>query len=921
MKKRALVFLVLFVMSVNFCLAEIEIKIYPNGTSIESSYTTSSQFSGFLNFSMKNVPADAKIKSSLGGEISLRDFIKLNNKELSCESYNCSGVYLPNSSGVKTKTLNYPSENLFGFVIDGGKNVKIDKINFSLKSNFPQSDELPLILSLFDGIYTWNFDKASSDFTRLTDYGCFSPSAPKENPSLISTTRYCERMDYLPGSKTYKMGALVSGSGNTNMIMTLLDSDFIELGDCKFNANSTNNCIATIDSYQPEGKFYVCIESEDEKKLYSFESEKAFPNCGFYSDVSQLGQYDFPIFVSLPKYASATNLSISDEDLENFVVVADSYLYERYNGSDCSSKCVLPIKVSGVSQNLEISSAKVDYSTSGLGNTYTTDIFSISDSVPLINFEGVVDLSKLGFGFSSSGSKIIRIDIDGKELVSKGINITLAPTIVSLSPLNAPAGVSTTFRVNATSSKNITGYTWEFGDGKTESTSTNTVAHIYLNQTFYNLRVSVKDNTGAVASKNFTIFVGSPAEIVNSSIASKKTKLQNLSDELATYPSWQADYIKTLIGIESLMTKINELDQKRKTTFSDDELIKLALELNELVVPQSISVIHEITLPFLVNSADVDVTPLKKLSDGNLSGVDISVYKEPVSQWERENVVGTMSVKTFEVMGDNRESSFLMKSYSVSLESSSPDESYFIINNALTNLKSDGSFKFEDSEGFSYLTLAGESKKTFAFATSSNEDLKIYVSPEFSKLPYVAAPEICNFNTFCEKDLGENYFNCRSDCKPLAKTIWFLIVILFFALATYTLLQVWYKNNYEKKLFSDRAHLFNLVSYIDNMLNRDVAEGEIRRRLAEQSWTPEKINYAVKKSKGQRTGMYELIPIEKFLSMKRHQIAKREVRANPTLIPATPRMIMPQQYTNLNKPRNIGPNNGLRDPRFNNRRW
>lgn len=913
MKKGVSLFGLLFMLSIGFCLAT-EVTIY-NDSQVETDYTLGSEISGLLNFSLQNVPANSIISSNFGGNMTLREFLFLNGQTLPCEFFNCTDVYtVPSPTGSLSKTINYPSQNLFGFRIAGAGEVdiQIEKIKFNLTSNFPLSETIPLKLDLFSGVH-WEFNEASADYKQKPNYGCFDSSATSSGLSGISTTRYCERIDSLPGSKRYKLGANLTGSGNTQMYMSLLRNG-AEIETCDFNAESTSECILELTDFLESGEYLVCINAENDDKFYSFESENSGTNCGYKGDLSVTSGYDYPLFVQVPNFASSAlfNLNqITAEEFADFRVAANNYLTDVYN-KDCSTECILPVKISGINQQLEISSIKIDYSSRGR-EPYTDKVYSLSSTPLLVSYEGVVDLSKLGFILPSAGIKNLVISIDDEPILEKKVNIIVAPQILSLEPLNFPAGVPIVFKVNVSSNLNITDYSWNFGDGSaTQVTTVNSVSHTYGNSSvYYDLQISVKDSSGSVSSKNFTILAGSPKEIINLTIAAKRIKLQNVADSLKSYPTWQSDYMKKLLKLEEYMAEVERLDKKRINIVSDSDLIKLAFELINLSIPERVFISSEMPSPFLIDAVNIDPTPLKKIG-GGIGEDDLSEYKPSIAQWQMENIFGVMLTKRFEVLKDNNQISFLMNLYSVNLESSSSDESYFIANQGLDVLETDGSFDFKDSGKFSYLTIPANTKKMFTFISPSVEDLIVYISPVVSDLPYISEEiGVCNFNTVCEKDLKENYRNCRSDCKPVGRTIYWIFLILIFGLGIYTFLQVWYKNNYEKVLFEDRAHLFNLVSYVDNMTSRSTSEGEIRAKLAQQGWSSEKINYAFKKSKGQKAGMYELIPVEKLLSMLRQRESKKQVKTNPSLIPATPRSIMPQ-HTNLNKAQN---------PRQNIKRW
>ena len=67
--------------------------------------------------------------------------------------------------------------------------------------------------------------------------------------------------------------------------------------------------------------------------------------------------------------------------------------------------------------------------------------------------------------------------------------------------------------------------------------------------------------------------------------------------------------------------------------------------------------------------------------------------------------------------------------------------------------------------------------------------------------------------------------------------------------------------------------------FIDNVHAQGIGDEEIKKRLKGQGWSGEKIAYALKKSRGETTGMYEIIPVEPVLAWWRQRQAEK--RVNP----------------------------------------
>ena len=70
--------------------------------------------------------------------------------------------------------------------------------------------------------------------------------------------------------------------------------------------------------------------------------------------------------------------------------------------------------------------------------------------------------------------------------------------------------------------------------------------------------------------------------------------------------------------------------------------------------------------------------------------------------------------------------------------------------------------------------------------------------------------------------------------------------------------------------------MFNLVMFIANARARGIGEAEIVKQLKEKSWSREQIVYALKKQEGKRTGMFEIIPIERLFAFFRNRRAEKD---------------------------------------------
>jgi hypothetical protein len=181
----------------------------------------------------------------------------------------------------------------------------------------------------------------------------------------------------------------------------------------------------------------------------------------------------------------------------------------------------------------------------------------------------------------------------------------------------------------------------------------------------------------------------------------------------------------------------------------------------------------------------------------------------------------------------------------------------------------------------------------------------VYFATTLENLPErITEFEACNRNGACEAERGEDWKNCRSDCKPIGWILFWIAVILVAFLVVYILLQEWYKRHYESYLFKDKNDLFNLIHFIDNAEKQSMSRNEMNAKLREKGWDNEQIDYAFKKYKGLRTGMWEIPVMRAFERRKMEQeLEKRKnLGINPNVTPRPIVKFMPPPKVPANAP-------------------
>ena len=919
--KRGVGFVLLFVLLILYSFsvdASLKNNVTIHNVSVKDSYAPGEALTGIINISLDGFPLNSFVNSNFGGQITLRELLKKNGEQIFCESYNCSGLYKKNlEAGLEEKTINTEEVQDFGFIINGKAPVSLNSLTFQISSDFSMKDEIPLKLNVFENL-DWQFSEMSGQFDRFSNpFGCFDSQATT-TPLNLSTLKYCQWIKNVPATNKVRLGAFLIGNDPTGLERVSMHLGNEQVGYdtyeliCSYDPSSSEPyCDISFNKVLERGDYLVCIDTPSEHSLYRILSESVGEVCGYAGEGTGNFTKDVSIFLKVPKYASSNGLELSTQDLENFEGAANAYLRERYSDTqgnvDCSSDCVLPIKVSGVPQSLTIFNVSIEFSElGGYSAPASTKVYGIEEGEITMDFSGELDLYKTGFKIDGEpGSKTLILSIGEDEIFRKMITIYPAPKINFVYPTYVPAAIPVPLSIIVESSKNITNYEWEFGDGTSEVTKEPTVVHAFqdLNK-IYNMMVKVVDVNNKVATKNFTITTGSPREMLNQTLASKLKKTNEISAELNKVPSWYSRLIKTQVNISEYEGELKYLDGKMKTQFEDTAFVEIAQALYSMDLPVEIFNSLSEVLPFLITEDNVDFSLAEEYYAKNFSNVN----PETLIAWSIENVQGTIKRDITSALKESGDIEDLVSVINVQVTQNSGNEAALFIDKNFDDLYFSSEVSPMKNGDTTYITLQSGQKSTFSIAYAGSEELDFFVSPSISYLPEDLPIGVCNFNNVCERREKENYKNCRSDCKPLGWTIfWFFIVILV-GLIVYTIVQEWYKRNYENKLFPDRNKLLNMLNFIENARARGLLEGNLRQKLAENKWTQEQINYAFKKVNGQQTGLYELIPVEKILSAVRKKKTLKDLKSNPQKVIAAP---TPGPLPKLPSRRLLKPVNGM----------
>jgi hypothetical protein len=877
MRKEVCFLIVFIIFGISYSGASVSITNYSN-SSIDS-YYSNEILSGTLNISVLNEPITSLLRTNLNQSIGFKDFLENNRAAYTCSNYNCSqtGQINFSSSDSSIRILENKSA-FFGFYAEGNS-VAVTGISFDISSDFGEEADPPLKLKFFDRSY-WSFKEPSDNYTRSVSYGCFVPPSLISYPyKIINNSMFCEKISNIPETPSILLGALIQGLGGGTFKMKLLNSNKQEIKTCIFTLPETS-CIPSTQSAIGGGDYYVCITSLDSSN-YSIAAETNEQNCGWFGSNAESpntlnSTIDYGIFAQTPRFASAAQKTIDASLVPNLVSDANTYLQSHYN-KNCSGGCIIPIEVFGVNQNLRISNVKFQYNTNH-GPIQNSSFVALSMIPSNFSFSGQLDLSRANFSVGAKGNKTLQLFFNSQSLLSKSIRVLSSSTIHYVTPLDPPAAVEIDFTVAFDSDRPITKFHWDFGDNATLDSANSTVKHTYSSVGAYTLSVALTDTQNVTVSRDFNITVGSPKELINVTLTFKKNSLSEAYQSLSLLPSWYRPAVERESNISFYQDQIKMIESKRANALTDQDFIDVFNAIFSLTVPYSFSSFQTIITPLVTEIEDISPSTIQDFAGGNVENIDN--YKEAILGWQDENINANIKKeKVGETLSDGSPK-VILSLFSLNLTSSSSDESYIVIRSDFdsTFFKEDISVKKQGDSALIVLDPYGS--EAFSFYVLGDKDPGIFISPKLSKIPIVTAIGACNFNRVCEKDLNENYKNCRSDCFPTGPTIFYFTLLVFLALCSYTALAYWYKTKYEIHLFKDRRALYNILMFITNARISGMTDKQISDELRKQEWNSEQIAYAIKKSKGQRTGLPELIPFDKIAASLRENKARQNQNIN-----------------------------------------
>ena len=753
--------------------------------------------------------------------------------------------------GKETNTISY------GMVFSGEID-SINSISFDVSAKgVPASCISQFQIDIFeDGNIDFQNILASDEIcTGSKTYGCYNNSAVSEEYVLETGSTYCQELT-LSRAPVFRIGAWVKKeSGSQSLRMLLYDDigSLLENGECNLPDASASGgevyCDVNVSITQP-GAYYACISSDSGTGTYKIKGyDKSVNGCGFFGEPvveDKLSAYN--IFAESKKFSALTEKIISfSNDLDSgdtLNALAENYIIEKNGNLSCSDSCIVPIKIrinSGY-EALSLNNIKINYQKKS-GIVTSNSLYDLTLTPAIANLKyGKLYLDGSGLKVkNTSGDFTYTLKFNNLKIFSDILTVEKGPEIKGLTPINTIYAFPTNFKINVTSSKNISKYEWNFGDNNTETTTTNRVAHTYEKSGIYTLKVIVRDINNISSSKIFSINVTSPVLVINKTIEKMKADLKIVKSQIDSYDLFYRISLNELIDVNNLSLKVNSIEDKYKKANESDYLTIIS-ELNEMNIPEKITVSESApNFVFYPIESSINVDVLKEIEEGNYKESEAN-YIASIYAWNTQNIENNLDYE--ELSAEyliNSEPLIKVFKFTIIQKEALGYNPYFVIKD-MDNLEFKENYGTKSVDGYKYITLTGGTNEII-FSTTEDvnfEDVPAFVSPGLSKLAIVDA---------------ESFSSSEEPEFPITTFIIILGIVIIIGVLAYIALHTWYKRKYEGSLFKNRNDLYNILHFIDLQRKRGVSEGEIHEKLKKHGWSSEQIRYATRKHSGKRTGM------------------------------------------------------------------
>jgi len=872
MKRGLVVFIIASVLILSIACVYAEFELGDPEEGIETLYAPGGLIKGWVNISFDEQISNSIISDSFDNSISLLDLLKRtedseNSFEYICDPIGCATGY-SKENGATTKTINLKKREskLLGFRLDGNLE-NIVSVNLSLTSDAQSSCFNQIQIDLLDDGLIDIGNKKVSDATCnfLKTKGCF-----KENNEavggILGNVPYCQRIT-LSESPGFKLGAYMKKASGANREVNIglrdLEGEAIEGANCLLSdANVSWGEVSCKINYlvTESQEYYVCISSEEgegEYTLSGYADEET--GCGFHKTpnigVTENAAYNISIeglrFDAIGTLKLNNTLTLGN----SFSELIQEYIEDTHGDLDCREEsCLVPFRIiAGEDQAITLSNLSLVYDTDVFEGVTEARFYELTEIPSKISSTGFQKLYLDEANFSVSedyGDENLEIDLDEENLVKKTITIEEVPVIDELYPTRTYSAYPTEFKINFSSELDSKSFIWSFGDGKEETTTKDSVVHIYNQTGNYKFKITIMDSKNLSSYKIFNIEVRSPEEIINSTLKKKVKALSEVQKQIQALPEFYQTVINQIMNIEEMNDGLQTLQAAFVKADLEEEYNDVLTKLLALNIPESVSIGTKTNyLSFYPSREAIDLDVLVSIGGGDYFDLDKEKYISAVYSWDQNKVITKIAYTEIFGKYDSGEIP-IAKIFDLNItEQADVYDNSYIIMKKLDNLYFKDNYMETEEGSYVYMeVLQPENEITF----STTQDV------DFSNLPLFISPQIDSLLI-----VSSDYTESGKDFK------WsmFLLIIIFLALlgiGTYIGLQIWYKRKYEDYLFKNRTSLYNLINYIKNSKEKEMTDEVIESNLRKAGWNPEQIRYVMRKYSGKQTGMFEL-PVEKVL--------------------------------------------------------
>ena len=836
-------------------------------------YGPNQPFSGYLNFSLKEVDSEGSLRielrdgSSIKKDFPLLDLLDENSIPFTCSPESCMSSF-KGSAPAQMKRINFDCSSMpckkseIGLVVESTSrigDVVLDTVNFTMRGEALEgSYSTPFLDVGNDGEIDWLYLEPSNNFVAVPNN--FDLNNKLGEKVFDGNWEYCQNTT-LPAAKRFRFASssLVDVPQVTFNLRSTHDRFPIQvLASC----NATANAACTVNFTVTENdNFLLCALSSSGKiPYYGGGAKKGY----FFNRAGDSGvgrqQYDFPLFASYAQFKQLDfTVALDEDEISAITEAMQFYLLDSCDHD--AQECVVPLsfnsstKGSVILENLKI----VQSNWPPESNFYTIERKPAklnTSSFVTIDLTALDLKTPLPSGYPDNFAKDwkIKATIEG-ESVSANFVIGKVPT-VSLKPLTGAVGFPIRFNASAsrgTSSVSpITSFEWDFGDGSEPVvTQVAYATYTYTAAGNYTLTLKATDTSGLTGFGTFTIRVGSSVGAVGSIISQRFIDFRSFQRSLPTL-AFERNLILEALGMDeqTFSNSLISLNESYKRALflpqaeRDQQLSIILGQLADVSVPSKISDSFSFNAEFV---PDVDVANPEYVNalsgEQALSNVDA---KNAIALWQQEHVELSFSAKVKSAeFAEGPEPLFSIVKISLSPLTQDVSDYYLIISMPGTILASGGTYTSQElAPGVLGFTISAERDIVLAVDTTEFSEFKAFASPKLSELQFIE--DICG-DDICDAASGEDSSSCSLDCGRKIPGAAIFITILLSLLAAIVIFFIWrhYARDYKKRLFKSKRDHDSIMSFVEKGLVLKLPPESIKQKLRKAGWAEEQINYAI----------------------------------------------------------------------------